>query len=214
MRLAEFLAVVLVLELTPGPNMGYLAALAATRGRAAGLLATAGVAAGLSVHALLAALGVGAAVARFPLLYEGLRWAGVAYLLFLAWEGWRGEAETSPAVASGRAAGGDGDRTALFRRGLVTNLLNPKSALFFVSVVPGFAAAPGGGAGGVSPARVAALGAIYVAVATAVHASVVLLAATARPWLAEGHRAAATRRVLSCVLVALAAWLAWTTRAG
>ena len=87
--LLEFVLTVLVLELTPGPNMAYLATLALDRGRRAGLLATAGVAAGLSVHAIVAALGLGVLISQSPLLYHLLRWVGVAYLLYLAWETWQ-----------------------------------------------------------------------------------------------------------------------------
>src|SRR6476469_8357027 len=85
----EFILTVLLLELTPGPNMAYLATLSLDRGRRAGLLATVGVAAGLSVHAIVAALGLGVLISQLPLAYELLRWIGVAYLLYLAWETWR-----------------------------------------------------------------------------------------------------------------------------
>src|SRR5437764_7691913 len=93
--LPEFILAVLLLELTPGPNMAYLAALTLDRGRIAGLLAVVGVAAGLSVHAIVAALGLGALIGKAPTVYEVLRWTGVAYLLFLAWEGWQPDTENS-----------------------------------------------------------------------------------------------------------------------
>src|SRR6476469_8873340 len=82
----EFILTVLILELTPGPNMTYLATLTLDRGRRAGMLATAGVAAGLSVHAVVAAYGLGVLVSQSALVYDLLRWTGVAYLLYLAWE--------------------------------------------------------------------------------------------------------------------------------
>src|SRR4051812_2572944 len=66
-----FLLAVLLLELTPGPNMAYLATLALSRGRTAGLIATAGVAFGLAVHAMVAGLGAGVLIQQYPLLYEG-----------------------------------------------------------------------------------------------------------------------------------------------
>jgi threonine/homoserine/homoserine lactone efflux protein len=83
MDVSEFVVAVLLLELTPGPNMAYLATLSLTRGRVYGLAATAGVAFGLSVHAILAALGAGVLIQQFASLYEVLRWVGVGYLLFL-----------------------------------------------------------------------------------------------------------------------------------
>ena len=69
----EFILTVLLLELTPGPNMAYLATLTLDRGHRAGLLATAGVAAGLSVHAIVAAFGLGVLVSQSPLIYDLLR---------------------------------------------------------------------------------------------------------------------------------------------
>ena len=131
----EFWAFVLasaLIELTPGPNMAWLAIVGATEGRRPAYAAVAGVALGLAVIGLAAALGVAALVTTSPALYSGLRWGGVVYLLWLAWDSWRdvdGEAEARIA----------GRRLALyFRRGLVTNLLNPKAAVFYVAVLPGF----------------------------------------------------------------------------
>src|SRR6188474_3356337 len=96
MNLFTFLLAVLLLELTPGPNMAYLATLAMSRGRARGLIAVAGVAFGLAVHAVVAGLGAGVLLQQYPLLYDVVRWIGVGYLLYLAWEGWQTEKETSP----------------------------------------------------------------------------------------------------------------------
>lgn len=86
----KFAFTVFLLELTPGPNMAYLAALSLARGRVAGLIAIAGIALGLATHAVLVALGAGAVIQSYPVLYESLRWAGIAYLLFLAWATMRG----------------------------------------------------------------------------------------------------------------------------
>jgi len=94
--MVEFILAVFFLELTPGPNMAYLVTLALARGRAAGLYATLGVTLGLSVHAVVTVFGAGTLIQHYPWLYEILRWTGAAYLLFLAWEGWRPEKEVSP----------------------------------------------------------------------------------------------------------------------
>src|SRR3954464_4447657 len=179
MDLLTFLLTVLLLELTPGPNMGYLATLALSRGRAAGLIATAGVACGLAVHAMVAGLGAGALIQRYPLLYDVLRWIGVGYLLYLAWEGWQTEKQVAPERADLAAAA-----SPLFLRGLLSNIFNPKSVLFFASVLPTFVRT---GPGTPSlPTQMAVFGALYVGVATAVHGSIVVLAAQLRPWLLEG----------------------------
>jgi threonine/homoserine/homoserine lactone efflux protein len=205
MNLFTFLLAVLLLELTPGPNMAYLATLAVSRGRAAGLIATAGVAVGLAVHATVAGLGAGVLIQQYPALYDVLRWIGVGYLLYLAWEGWQTEREVSPERASHAIAAGP-----LFLRGFLSNVFNPKSILFFVSVLPTFL---GTGPGAPSlPTQMAVFGSLYVGIATAVHASIVVLAAQLRPWLVEGPRQQTVRRILAVLLALVAIWLAWATR--
>jgi threonine/homoserine/homoserine lactone efflux protein len=205
MDLFTFLLAVLLLELTPGPNMAYLATLAISRGRTAGLIATAGVAFGLAVHAVVAGLGAGVLIQQYPLLYNAVRWVGVGYLLYLAWEGWRTEKEISPERADLAIMAGP-----LLLRGFLSNVFNPKSVLFFVSVLPTFV---GTGPGAPSlPTQMAVFGALYVGIATVVHGTIVVLAAQLRPWLVEGPRKQTMRRALSVVLALVAIWLAWTTR--
>ena len=74
----EYILAVFILELTPGPNMAYLATLALARGRAAGLYAVFGVALGLSVHAVVTVFGAGTLILHYPWLYETLRSTGAA----------------------------------------------------------------------------------------------------------------------------------------
>jgi threonine/homoserine/homoserine lactone efflux protein len=186
-----------VIELTPGPNMTYLALVSASEGRRAGFATVAGVALGLAMVGMAAAFGVAELIAASPLAYEVLRWAGVAFLLYLAWDGWRGSIDV---VASG---GGEGR---YFARGLVTNLLNPKAAVFYVAVLPTF----------VVPTRpllaqTVTLTAIYVAVATVIHATIVALAGALEPVLNDARRETIARRVLSVLLAAVALWFGWST---
>src|SRR3954453_5309750 len=183
--------------------MAYLAALTLDRGRAAGLLAVAGEAAGLSVHANVAAFGLGALIGKDPFIYEVLRWMGVAYIFFLAWEGWQPDRENSPGYA-GAASG------SLFWRGFFSNVFNPKSIIFFLSVVPGFVRYGSGDRSLL--VQMAIFGIVYVAIATIIHASIVMLASQVRPWLMIGSRQNMIRRILALALVLVAAWLAWTTR--
>jgi threonine/homoserine/homoserine lactone efflux protein len=203
--LPEFVLAVLLLELTPGPNMAYLATLTIDRGRAAGLLATGGVAAGLSVHAIVAAFGLGALIGSSPLIYELLRWIGVGYILFLAWETWQVD-DNSHGYQVDAVPG------SLFWRGFLSNVFNPKSILFFVSVVPGFVRYGSGDPGLL--VQLARLGAVYVAIASTIHASIVLLADQIRPWLMTAARRSPIRRLMSFALLLVAAWLAWTSRLG
>jgi threonine/homoserine/homoserine lactone efflux protein len=85
--LASFALMSFVIELTPGPNMAYIAVLSAGQGRRAGYAATLGIALGLLVIGLAAAFGLAALISSSRLFYEVLRWGGVAYLLWLAWDG-------------------------------------------------------------------------------------------------------------------------------
>jgi threonine/homoserine/homoserine lactone efflux protein len=205
MDVSEFVVAALLLELTPGPNMAYLATLSLTRGRVYGLAATAGVAFGLSVHAILAALGAGALIQQFALLYEILRWLGVAYLLFLAWEGWQTQSESSPGRADLRST-----VSPLFLRGFLSNVFNPKSIIFFVSVVPRFVQTEPGALS--IPIQMVVLGSLYIGIATTIHATIVMMAAQLKPWFVDGRRRDITRRVLSVALALVAVWLGWTTK--
>jgi len=132
-----------------------------------------------------------------------LRWTGVAYLLYLAWETW-GVDDKEHLDTAGTAS------SSSFWRGFFSNVFNPKSIVFFVSVVPGFVHYDSSASSLLI--QIARLGAVYVAIATAIHASIVLLAGRLRPLLMSGSRKKSIRRVLSFALVLVAAWLAWTTR--
>jgi threonine/homoserine/homoserine lactone efflux protein len=168
--LLAFALTALVIEITPGPNMTYLAALSLSNGMRTGFAAVAGIALGLMTYGVIAALGLAALIDNSPLLYGLLRWGGVAYLLWLAWESWASERETSPDATDGKD-----DRPWLaFRRGLITNLLNPKAAVFYIAVLPEFIQ-PGAG-----PVIVQTLllSVVYVAIATSIHSAIVALAGT------------------------------------
>lgn len=195
--LLSFTLASFLIELTPGPNMTYLALVAASNGRRAGFATVAGVALGLGIVGLVAAFGVAEIIQASTLLYEGLRWAGVLFLLYLAWEGWT--TGTDVAAASQ-------DHGRYFRRGLTTNLLNPKAAVFYVAVLPTFidAAKP-------LLSQTLTLTAAYVAVATAVHAAIVVLAGALEPFLNDPRRERFARRVLSALLAAVALWFGWST---
>lgn len=195
----EFVLACILIELMPGPNMGYLAALALDRGRGAGMMAVAGVALGLTLAAIAAGLGLAAVVAASPVIWEALRWAGVAYLLWLGWDMWR-EADRDVMEDA------DGEQARYFRRGLLANLLSPKTYLFFIAALPRFA-------GTMQPdfEVFALLAAIYVAVATAIHSSIVIAAGSAHTLLSTRGTRAAISRALALVVAAMAIWLAVTT---
>lgn len=189
-----------LMEVTPGPNMAYLAILALSDGRRAGYAAVAGVATGLLLVGLASALGVGAADSASPLTYQALRWGGFLYLLWLAWAGWSEADEAPEHAARGSSLG------RFFARGLITNLLNPKAFALYVAVLPGFLSLD-------HPAlpQAVRLSLLYVAIATAIHLAIVTAAAAARRFLSDARRRAILRRVLSVMLAGVAVWLAVKT---
>ena len=195
---AAFFLACLFAELTPGPNMTYLALVSAERGRRYGFTTAAGVALGLGIIGVAAAFGVTVIIQTSELLYEILRWAGFVYLLWLAWEGWR---RTMPRQGEREELG----EFAYFRRGLVTNLLNPKAAIFYVSVLPAFLPAEA------RLQQTLFLTFLFVATATAIHLGIVLLAGSARPLLDDPDRQLIIRRLFSAALAAVAIWFAWST---
>jgi threonine/homoserine/homoserine lactone efflux protein len=132
--LLAFGLIALGLVLTPGPNMIYLISRSISQGRAAGLLSLAGVGLAFMLYMLSSALGITALLFAVPLAYEALRIAGAAYLLYLAWQAVR-PGGRSPFQL--RKLDRDSPRK-LFAMGFLTNLLNPKAAVLYLSLLPQF----------------------------------------------------------------------------
>ena len=197
---AAFALTSAIIELTPGPNMTWLAVVAVSDGRRAGYAAVAGVCMGLSVIGLAAAFGMATIIADKPAVYQALRWAGVFYLFWLAWDAWRDAG--APDASEPEQA------TRFFGRGLTTNLLNPKAALFYLAVLPGFVT-PGADA----LSATVTLTVIYVMVATLIHAGIVTLAGAARGLLDDPARERVVRRVLAVALALVAVWFAIASQA-
>jgi threonine/homoserine/homoserine lactone efflux protein len=198
-----FAIAAIVIEVTPGPNMAYLAALTVSNGIRAGVAAVAGVALGLAVYGAVAAVGLAEIIQQSRFLYEALRWSGVAFLLWLAWEGWSAEPEAGPDATDGHG----GTLRKAFQRGLITNLLNPKAGIFFIAVVPTFVTP----ATGHVMAQTVVLSTVYVAIATSIHLLIVLLASRLGDVLSDPSRRRTIRKVLAVVLAAIAVWFAVTT---
>jgi len=198
-----FLAAVALMELTPGPNMGWLAIVSLSQGRTAGLAAVAGITLGLTVWMVAAAFGLTEVVLVRPALYQAIRWAGVGFLLWLAWDAWRSTGDGADAAPI------ETRRRALFRRGLIGNLLNPKAALLYVVLLPGFIRP----AQGPLLAQALTLGSLHVVVSVIVHSIIVLTAARAGGALLTRAQGPGMRAAMALGLVAVAVWTAWETRA-
>ncbi len=190
-----FLVMTMLIELTPGPNMAWLALTSASEGKRSGFAAVAGIALGLAILAAASAIGLAELATRSPALFSLLRYAGVGYLLWLAWTTWAGKDKPISDSISNKALG------AWFRHGLLLNVLNPKAAVFFITVLPAYIMqnAP------VTP-QTALLSASYVAIATFVHLVIVALAAQAHGWISTGNRTRIVRRVFAVLLAAIAIW--------
>jgi threonine/homoserine/homoserine lactone efflux protein len=132
--LFAFALVALTVVLTPGPNMIYLISRSITQGPVAGLVSLGGVALGFVFYMLCAAFGITALLFAVPYAYDALRFAGAAYLLYLAWQAIKPNGR-SPFEVRTLAI----DTPAkLFAMGLFTNLLNPKAAMLYLALLPQF----------------------------------------------------------------------------
>ena len=128
-----FMLATLALNLTPGPDMLYVLGRSVGQGRKAGVVSALGIGAGILVHMAAVALGLSALLREVPAAYDAIRYAGAAYLLYLGVRTWlergsvgvRGESAPVPLWT-------------VFRQGVVTNVLNPKVALFFLAFLPQF----------------------------------------------------------------------------
>lgn len=129
-----FAGACLALTLTPGPDMLLIASRSMSQGKASGFVSLAGIQVGTYCHALAAALGLSQLLINMPAAYDAVRFAGAAYLAFLAWKAFTSTA--SPLLADGALA--STPLLHIFRQGVVTNLLNPKMALFVLALFPQF----------------------------------------------------------------------------
>jgi len=202
--LALFLAAALVLALTPGPVWLYLISRTLAQGRRAGYFSLIGVAAGQALHASLAALGITVVVMAVPLAFEVIKLAGAAYLLWLAINTLRGGGLSftpQPLAAV--------PPRVLLQQGLVASILNPKVALFYLSLFPQFIAPEAGPV----LAQSLVLGALQIASALLVDGTLVTLAGALSAFLAGRPMWIALQRwFLGSAFGALAVWLALSPR--
>lgn len=174
--LIAFAFICLGMVLTPGPNMIYLVSRSICQGPMAGLVSLGGVALGFVFYMLMSALGITVLVMAVPFAYDALKFAGAAYLLWLAWQAVRPGGHSPFQV---RDLPKDSPRR-LFMMGLVTNLLNPKAAVLYLSLLPQF----------VDPAlgsvllQSVVLGASQIAISVTVNAMIALMAGSIALFLA------------------------------
>ncbi len=198
-----FLAAGLALNFTPGPDMLYVAARGASEGRAAGIVSALGIGAGTLVHITLVALGLAALLAAVPVAYTVVRIGGAIYLIYLGVRALR--SETSMALQRVEPA----PLWAVFRQGVITNVLNPKVAFFFLAFLPQFVDPSRG-----NPAlQVVALGILFDTTGTLVNLAVALGSSRAAARLrGTGRAAAVLQKATGVLFIGLGLRLAFATR--
>lgn len=161
-----FTAATAALAFSPGPNHAYMLSRTLTYGRKAGIVCLLGVESGFFVHLLAAAFGLTAFLLAVPLAYDALRLVGAGYLIYLAWNTIRRGHDEIGIHSLSRAE----SSRRLFRLGFVSNALNPKTAVFYLSVFPQFVDPVQGSVFGQS----VVLGLVHIAVSTACNLLLIL----------------------------------------
>ncbi|MFI6988702.1 LysE family translocator [Nonomuraea wenchangensis] len=198
--LALFCALTLGLLVVPGPAVLYIVTRSVAQGRGAGLISVLGVHAGSVVHVAAAALGLSALLAASATAYAVVKWGGIAYLVWLGVRnlvrrGGGGEEVVEPPAQSKRR---------LFWEGVVVNVLNPKTAIFFLAFLPHFTDPA---AGPVGP-QILLLGLLWIVLGMASDGTYAMLASALGGRLRASRRARRRLEVGSGVVyLGLAAWL-------
>lgn len=202
--LTLFASASILLALAPGPDNIFVLTQSALKGRLVGIIVTLGLCTGLIVHTSAVALGVAAVFQASALAFNLLKFAGAAYLLYLAWGAFRAGASDLNAEA--------GRETSLARyylRGIIMNVTNPKVSIFFLAFLPQFTDP----ARGRLPLQIALLGLVFIAATLLVFGGVSLLAAVIGNWLRRSARAQKfLNKTAAAIFAALAVKLATATR--
>jgi threonine/homoserine/homoserine lactone efflux protein len=176
--LGVFVAASLALLIVPGPAVLYIVGSSLRHGRAAGFLSVLGICTGTSFHVVAAALGLSAALRASPVAFLAIRYAGAAYLVWLGARALWSDGETiGPASAPRRDA-----PMQIYRQGVLVNVLNPKTALFFLAFLPQFVDPARGAVAG----RVLLLGGLFVFMSLVSDSAYAFLAGTFGHYL-QGH---------------------------
>ena len=192
-----FAAACLLMVLTPGPNMIYLISRSICQGRKAGVTSLVGVVAGFFVHMFAASVGLTAVFLAVPMAYEALKWAGALYLLWMAWQAVKPGAR-SPFEAQELAPDSS---SKLVLMGFMTSVLNPKIAVFYLSVFPQFISPEHGS----MFTQSMMLGLTQISVSFTVNLLIALFASGIAVWFVRNPLWLAVQRyVMGCVLAALA----------
>jgi threonine/homoserine/homoserine lactone efflux protein len=198
-----FLIAALALNIAPGPDMLYVIGRSVGQGRRAGIVSSLGVFVGCWVHILAAAFGIAALLRSSPMAFNVVRYAGAAYLMYL---GMRLLAQKTNLVSQPLKAE---SLTSIFRQGAITNILNPKVAIFFLAFLPQFIDAHRGSVA----LQIVLLGLIFNVGGTLVNLAVAYAGGTLGESLRRNQSIARLqRRFTGLIFVGLGLRLAWQKR--
>jgi threonine/homoserine/homoserine lactone efflux protein len=186
--LSLFLVAAVLLAVTPGPAVLYIVTRSVTQGKGAGLASCLGVAVGGVAHVLAATFGLSALLASSAPAFSVVKYAGAAYL---AWLGYR-KLTQAPALDP-EAPTEKHSRVRVFHEGVLVNVLNPKTALFFLAFLPQFVVPSRGGL----TLQFAFLGSLFIVVALCTDTAWCLLAGTIGGWLKRNPRFASSERYVA-----------------
>jgi threonine/homoserine/homoserine lactone efflux protein len=199
-----FTSASLLLALAPGPDNIFVLTQSALKGRLVGLVVTLGLCTGLIVHTSAVALGVAAVFQASALAFDLLKYAGAAYLLYLAWGAFRAGASVLSSESDQEIS-----LARYYLRGIVMNVTNPKVSIFFLAFLPQFTRPEQGHL----PLQMLVLGGVFILATLLVFGAISLLAGVLGQWLRRSARAQQLlNKTAAVVFAALALKLAAASR--
>ena len=178
--IAAFIIASAFLSIAPGPDNIFVLTQSALYGKQSGLLVTLGLCTGLIVHTTAVALGIAAIFQTSIIAFTVLKVLGAVYLLYLAWQAFRASASAIESPGSNQRSSG-----ALYRRGIIMNVTNPKVSIFFLAFLPQFASLQNGP---IAP-QIFLLGSVFIFVTLMIFSAIALLAGVLGGWLHSSPRA-------------------------
>jgi threonine/homoserine/homoserine lactone efflux protein len=202
--LVTFIIASTILAFAPGPDNIFVLTQSALYGKRPGIIITLGLCTGLIVHTTAVALGVAAIVMISISAFTILKLIGASYLLYLAWQAWKASANSLDSVTATLPSG-----AALYLRGIIMNISNPKIAIFFLAFLPQFADP----AIGNMTFQLFILGCIFILVSLVVFSIIACLSGYVADYFKRSKRAQTTlNRIAALVFTSLALRLATVTR--
>ena len=177
--LSAFIVASVLLSIAPGPDNIFVLTQSALHGQRSGILVTLGLCTGLIVHTTAVALGIAAIFQTSVVAFTVLKAVGALYLAYLAWQAFRASTHKIDSSASNLHSNG-----ALYRRGIIMNVTNPKVSIFFLAFLPQFASPENGP---IAP-QIFLLGGIFIVVALVIFSAIALLAGVLGRWLHSSPR--------------------------